>query len=397
MVCLLGAGIGARLTTGDVETHTPPRGSDLSAISCLSPGRCMSVGWVGSAYGVRVPFAMLSATGAWVARSPQPDLNAGDSELQGIDCPTSDSCVAVGRQETPTAFFGATAAGDRPLTASWNGTSWQVKPGLAPADTTDAELNAVSCVATTCVAVGDFSTRVRPERTLAETWDGTRWTLHLPPNPHFTEEVDDVVLQDVACVSATDCTAVGYFSYELELLGQLFAPLIYHWDGTAWHPERAVSPAQTRDTELNAVACPSSGQCVAVGLQRLPNGAYSTLVEVRDAKGWRLVPAKLVSQTGAAGLSDVACSAVDRCIAVGSIVTPTGFVSLAASWDGERWTTQRVPTPSDSKSSGLTTIDCTHAAECYAAGVYYRSSPIGLAFGARWDGAAWSVVPVPLP
>jgi hypothetical protein len=77
--------------------------------------------------------------------------------------------------------------------------------------------------------------------------------------------------------------------------------------------------------------------------------------------------------------------------------TSASSISLAGSWDGERWTIQRVPTPAGSKSSGLTSIDCARGTECYATGVYYQSSPIGLAFRAKWNGTAWSILPVPAP
>jgi hypothetical protein len=394
---LIGAGVLARATTGDAPDRRPPRGSSLAGMACASSTWCLSVGSMGSIYGVQVPLAVESTGRGWSARSPRVPVGTGDSALLGIDCTAPRSCVAVGHQEVPTAFFGQRSAGDRPLAATWNGTSWRVGQGPAPRSTTEAVLNAVSCAGSTCMAVGEYKTRQRAEQGLAASFDGTAWTLRMPPVVRHTEQLEDVVLQDVACVSPTDCTAVGYFSYELEFLGQRSAPLIERWDGRAWHPERGVGFQESPDTELNAVSCLPDGSCVAVGFVQRPNRVFAPFAELRVGGTWTFLQTSEPPGSTGSELSDVACPRRRRCTAVGSIVTSTGFQGFAETWDDGRWTVEQVPRPPDTRSTALTTVDCPGPAECRAAGVSYHRSPIGRAFSVSWDGAVWSVVPVPAP
>jgi hypothetical protein len=391
---LIAAGVVARVATGNVSTQTAPGGSGLHAIACPSESWCVSVGSMGSVYGVQVPFAVLSTGSGWKAQPTPVPSQAGDSILSAVDCPSSRSCTAVGSQEVPTPFFGARSAGARPLAEHWDGTSWRSQLGPIPESATDAEFHGVSCVASSCMAVGEYQTRMTPERTLAESWDGRQWTLHLPPNP-TTEDVEEVVLEDVACVSANDCTAVGHFSYEVALLGEAAAPLIERWNGKAWRLERAENRQAFGDTELQAVACASVGRCMTVGFQVRPNGSYGTLAEIPDGSTWKILPTQDPPGSPGAELSDVACPLPDRCIAVGSSVSPSGSTTLAESWDGTRWTIEPTPSPPGSTSNALTAIDCPHWDVCYASGIYWNGSPIGRAFSAMWNGVAWTILPVP--
>jgi len=394
---VMAAGIMARLLTEDVPTTVPTRGNSLGAMACPSQGWCVAVGSMGSAYGVQVPFAVLSADDGRTAQPPQAPAPIGDSVLSAVACLSPDSCIAVGSHEQPTPYFGARSAGVRPLTVEWDGTTWHSRPGAIPRRARDAGLNGVACASSMCMAVGEYRGRFKGDRPLAESWDGKAWTLRLPRKMRIGEEVEDVVLDDVACVSATSCTAVGHFSYEMTFLGEAVAPLIERWNGTAWRPERAANPQTFGDTKLKAVACPSPGRCVAVGFQQRPNRMVSTFAEIRDGNVWKVLPMRDPPGSPGAELSDVACPLPDRCIAVGSSVSRTGLMSLVESWDGKRWTIEPTPTPAGSRSSTLTAIDCARHTECYAAGVYWQRSPIGRAFLAKWNGTGWTILPAPGP
>ena len=54
-----------------------------------------------------------------------------------------------------------------------------------------------------CTAVGGDSTG-----TVAESWNGTRWSVQATPNPPTAGET---FFEGVSCTSATACTAAGYY------------------------------------------------------------------------------------------------------------------------------------------------------------------------------------------
>jgi hypothetical protein len=68
------------------------------------------------------------------------------------------------------------------LAESWNGTSWSLVPSPSPGSFSD-ELRGVSCTSPgSCMAVGDFE-GTGNQFTLAEAWNGTRWTTVKTPHP----------------------------------------------------------------------------------------------------------------------------------------------------------------------------------------------------------------------
>jgi hypothetical protein len=106
------------------------------------------------------------------------------------------------------------------LAEAWNGSTWSIqgtpdRPGAADA------LNGVSCASpNACVAAGRARTFAagRPfDRTLAEGWDGTGWTIQAtrdrtPVSPRFDPSPPPgSSLAAVSCPAAAYCVAVGSF------------------------------------------------------------------------------------------------------------------------------------------------------------------------------------------
>ena len=92
------------------------------------------------------------------------------------------------------------------LAESWNGTRWSLvrSPNVGREGN---RLVGVSCVsANACMAVG--FTQGGPGGTLAESWNGSRWSVVHTPSPGNTGSD----LGGVSCVAADACTAVGAFS-----------------------------------------------------------------------------------------------------------------------------------------------------------------------------------------
>src|SRR5215472_11892549 len=98
--------------------------------------------------GVRAPLAPApAASGPGWSIVPSPNPPAATGQLAGVSCFSSSACTAVGDY---TKRFGSTVT----LAERWNGTRWSVEPTPNPAGAASRTLNAVDCTsASACVAV----------------------------------------------------------------------------------------------------------------------------------------------------------------------------------------------------------------------------------------------------
>ena len=115
----------------------------------------------------------------------------------------------------------------------------------------NAGLNDVSCTAANnCMAVGAFlgsiqGTSAFQEFTLAETWNGSTWTILPTPSPRLPG--GGAELNSISCTSSTSCMAVGETLVFHEPGGYLIPhPFAESWNGTNgrwWPPPRWPIPA----------------------------------------------------------------------------------------------------------------------------------------------------------
>jgi hypothetical protein len=272
---------------------------EFLGVSCVSSSFCVAVGRHFGGHAEPGDRALVETWNgrAWsVAPSPRPGL---DSVLSAVSCTSSRSCQAVGY------FDSHSTPGLATLVESWNGKAWSRAPSPSPGD--NGVLQGVSCVrATRCMAVGsrdDASGAV----TLAESWNGRRWSVTPSANRPVADELDAV-----SCVSAADCEAVGDFSP-----AQLAPPrtLAESWNGHRWS---VVSSADrgSQGSVLAGVSCPGPADCVAVGYDYYTaSGNARALVESLGASGWSTTPSP--SPSADAQLHGVACTGAARCEAVG--------------------------------------------------------------------------------
>ena len=149
-------------------------------------------------------------------------------------------------------------------------TSWPVLPSPNPVGSSVSILNGVTCFnSTNCMAVGSSVIGGNPS-TLVESWNGSTWSIIPSPIPSGSSSA---ALQAVSCVSATDCTAVGY-SYPTNAI----TTLVESWNGSTWSIVPSPNPIGSTSSELQAVACSSTSSCAAVGYSY--DGSSYTLAEV---------------------------------------------------------------------------------------------------------------------
>jgi hypothetical protein len=230
------------------------------------------------------------------------------------------------------------------LAESWNGSTWTIVPTINPGAYWN-QLNAVSCTTTTnCTAVGTYQSSSGLTVTLAEHWNGKAWTTQSMP-----ATTGDGDLLNISCTAANACTAVG---------SQGAATLAERWNGTNWKVQSTPTPAGAHQSQLSGVKCTSSTVCLAVGY------SSATLAERWNGTSWKVVTTPSVPG-GFGVLAAVSCTSASACTAVGNS-NGGPYLSLAEAWNGKTWTVQSTPDPN--ADNDLLGVACTTSTVCTAVG-----------------------------
>jgi hypothetical protein len=273
--------------TGTVWKPSEPPGpvgpsTYLISVSCHSAASCVAVG---SEQGQRSSVAysdILSGT-TWVGKPVPIPKGTFLSQLGAVSCSSATFCVAVG-------YAVSTAGAISVLLDKWNGKAWSaMKPAALPAGFHGHVLAGVSCLSpTSCVAVGEEG---KPSDLIAvsEIWNGKAWRY---VNVAWPKGVKNAHFNDVHCLSAAHCVAVG--ATGLNPLsnyptGRAAAAV---WNGKAWKAESVPAPAKGKFSVFYGLSCQKSF-CAAVG-QTGPSDTPSgtSLSGFTTGSSWRLVPAK---------------------------------------------------------------------------------------------------------
>ena len=314
-----------------------------------------------------------------VVASPNPTGSTG-SHLNGVSCVSASNCTAVG-------YYATSSSPGRTLVERWNGTTWSIIPSPNPTGSTGGYLNSVSCVsASNCTAVGYYTTASSPGRTLVERWNGTKWSII--PSPNATGSIGSY-LNAVSCTAATSCAAVGY-SYNSTATKTLAA----RWNGTNWAVSASPNPSGD-DPALFSVSCASATNCLAVGNYTSTSGSDATLAERWNGTKWSIV-ASPTPKGSDSYLNAVSCASGTYCIAVGSTYPATGpGRTLVERWNGSAWAIVSSPSPAGVNESWLSGVRCRSATTCTAVGASSATSDKTLV--ERWNGSAWVIVASPNP
>jgi hypothetical protein len=330
-----------------------------------------------------IPTAAVASTTArgsgWSIQHVPPPAGAANPGLSGVSCPSATACISVGA-------YNPSAGGASTLAERWNGIRWSVQS--TPNPKTWSFLNAVSCSsASACTAVGYYYP-VGPggaSLMLAERWNGTRWSIQSTPNPAGQSGQ----LLGVSCPSVNACTAVGYSG----------GTLAEHWNGTHWSIQTTPDPAPKGKSQLlTGVSCPSATACTAVGAYwNTSVGHEVTLAEHWNGTTWSIQSTPNPTGATFSEAGNISCPSVTACTAVGIYNEPSGGLILAERWNGTGWSIQSTPIPAGATSSSLGGVSCTSANACTATGGYTNSAGTGLTLAESWNGTTWSVQSTPNP
>jgi hypothetical protein len=200
----------------------------------------------------------------------------------------------------------------------------------------------------------------------------------------------DNILAGVSAASATDAWTVGaYYPPGSHVL----ATLAQHFDGTRWTAFPLPNVGEQENTLL-AVSMTSTGLAWAVGYY--VNGGFEqrTLIQHYDGTAWSVVPSP---SPGAQQniLYGVATITDTDAWAVGAEQDSDGiWRTLAEHWDGSKWSVVKTPTPG-TNGTQLYAIKALATNNVYAVGQQAGAGFPNQALIEHWDGTSWSVVPSP--
>ena len=344
---------------GNAAAVNPPSGPSpfASAVSCPAAGTCTVVGHYDAADHTTHALLIAEHAGAWGAvqdvplppdastKFPPPDSQSfAGGFLNLASCPSAGNCTTVGTYTR------------RPLEAAypWRfdevGGQWvAATTGLelpsGAATTVDSRgggaspflgFSGLSCAsAGNCTAVGGYVDRHGDFQGGIFTESGNHWNQGIrAPVPAGAGPNSDPMqllnpLTAVSCATADDCAAVGWFvkAGSGTQHGLLLAEHHGTWRASALSlPRGASAPG---GVFLTSVACPSKGNCVAVGYYAGHGKTHGLVVRERGGKWQRAVDAALPRGAAPASkahtfLDSVTCPSKGACVAGGSYADRSG-------------------------------------------------------------------------
>ena len=235
-------------------------GGRLTAVSCAADGSCGAAGVDILASGATYALLEHLSAGKWTATTgPLPPGHPFGAVLamNAVSCSDSAQCVAVGDTN---GFSG----GDAGVIYTFNGSTWRYQ--RAPSFGFDGvtQLNGVSCLASRCVAVGDYLDLSSHSHALILSGQGTFWSMqHVPALP---ESGTAAWLNTVDCPAQNACVAVGGLIGG-KVVGE--QGLTLYQQGGTWRG-LVNGTALTLTNELNGVSCPTVGTCIATQISYGP-------------------------------------------------------------------------------------------------------------------------------
>ena len=296
----------------------------------------------------------------------------GNNYLYSTSVVSPNDVWAVGNSTSTTGY-------QRTLAEHWNGSAWSIVATPNPGSLHD-DLYSVSAITASDVwAVGAYEINTLGDaRTFAEHWNGTKWTLltsTVNPNPSFS------LLFAVTAVSSNDVWAVGTY----DSAGLM--PLAEHWNGTSWSWVIMPNPSPS-DNELFAVSAFTTADIWAVG-EWSGTGSGTTplqsLAEHWNGSAWSVVD---TANTAAGDNEIFGVNALEAGHAVG--VGYGGFVSGVSLDQGATWdllagggSTTAALSPSPSSDNILEAVDRS-SGSVWAVGFNQNASMV---WPATWDSA----------
>jgi photosystem II stability/assembly factor-like uncharacterized protein len=169
-------------------------------------------------------------------------------------------------------------------------------------------------------------------------------------------------LETIFCTSEQMCMAAA--GQDNSAPGGAFVALSTD-GGSHW----ATTPPLAEVTQVNAMACPTSTSCIAVGWNALGNDQAGVVLQTFDGgHSWRIGPAL---PKGIGILHSVSCPTPTCCMVVGSSSDGSFGVALSTSSMGSQWSALSLP----QGQRALSLVTCTTPGDCIVEGI--RETTVG--------------------
>ncbi len=308
-------GVAALLRAGVSEAH-------FAALSCSSTGNCGAGGfYVPSTRGTKA-FVVSERNGVWGSLEQVPGLAALNAEVsmtQAMSCSSDGNCSADGFYEDSHGNDGAFVVSEK--NGTW-GKASNVR-GLS-----NPGLNKITCVSPgNCVGIGEYGTFPTSFPFMVTQRNGIWGKPRNFPRINALSTHQQAAITSISCHTRRDCTAAGFY-YTTGQHDTVFAFREQKgvWGPVIPIPgmETLAPPISTSDITINSLSCPSQGNCTVGGdFANIDNSQQMQPYLVTQRAGtWRdarLIPgvAKLSAQSQDAGFTAVACPSAGNCSAVG--------------------------------------------------------------------------------
>jgi hypothetical protein len=319
-------------------------GGWFDGVSCPTTSMCMAVGRTGTGAGL----VEVSTDGA--ASFERVSIPVHTPALAGVTCLTAVRCLAVGRNTI--------------LSTADAGSTWYSSLG-------GTLLTGVACQSTDhCVAVGELgATR---DHSFIYTTDGRTWSTAAVPS--------GMVANAVSCIRSA-CIAAGW------------NPLISTDGGRSWRAKSVTGGAPT--AELLGVSCiPGTGHCLLVG-----SGAHDSTagqLVVTGNSGGPFINKGPVLPRSTESASEISCSAPGECGVAGYGPGGSPALFLWSATAGASWSKRVGPRGLVNPDAGyphLTDlgISCPDSARCVVVGHSWNDPSVGAAAAVTTDaGSTWT-------
>jgi hypothetical protein len=341
--------------------------AQVLAVSCPSAGNCAAGGSVDETAGQPEPFVVSEQGGIWGAAQLVPGIAAlnagGDAQVLSLSCPTAGNCAAGGAYLDSSGFFQAFVVSEQ--NGQW-GTALEV-PGMATTlNAYNSDIGSVSCPSDSdCVAGGSYQVAgVGIAQAFVVTEANGIWGNALEVPGTAALNLGGATIESVSCASAGNCSAGGLYTDGLSH-GQAFVVSQVNgvW-GTAEQVPGTAALNAGGQASVPSVSCASPGDCTAGGWYTDSSGSQQAFA-VNQVNGvWdtaEQVPGTAALDGGQGEIRSVSCASAGNCSAAGEYQEegseiPQAFV--VSQVDGTWGTAQEVPGSAAADAGG--SVDATH-------------------------------------
>jgi hypothetical protein len=369
--------IQAAQTVGPVN----PQLTQGQFIDCPSPTECVELGMSGGNSDGLLPWIGTLSDGSWnFANGPVPGDASGtnaSAQISGLSCSSASFCLATGTyvddNNVQQGLLLTMADG------SWTATTAPVPAGAADGTGMNTSLNGVSCWADGgCVAVGTYKSATESTATMAVELTDSIWSATaIAPPTNVSTTAPDLNMTQVACDPSGTCVAAGVYT---PMYSSFSSPQLATNAGGSWSSTEAPGFSES----VSSIACPTTGDCTAVGDDVDANGFQQALVLQQSGSEWTAttvpVPgesAPLKGPNSFVFVNALSCPAPGSCVADGTFQTAANEkLGMILEQTASGWTAQQAPLPSDWEQGsgfvelGAGSLSCPAVGDCTAVGSY---------------------------